>query len=170
MRKHVLASLAVFAFVLALSERALGCECVPQPPEKPSPEEARAAMVKDFDGATAVFAGKVVEADLLKVKFKVERSWKGSVGKEFVLSTGVRKYEDGAFSISSCDYHFKVGDEYLVYAYPVDPGWHPDSTDLQARQCTRTRLLKDAEQDVEMLEQLWPVVWRENIRRTAGRA
>jgi hypothetical protein len=168
MRKHVLASLAVFAFVFALSETALGCECVPQPPEKPSPEEASAARAKDFNGATVVFTGKVVEADTFKLKFKVDKVWKGDVGKEFVMSTGAKKYEDGSYSRSSCDYGFNPGDEYLVYAYPVDPPLHPGSTELQARQCTRTKLLKDAKEDIEALEQLRPIVWRSMQRTNAS--
>jgi len=153
MRRIAFTSLAVFAFMFVLSDKARGCECPPSP-EKPSPEEASAAWVKSFNGASAIFSGEVVKADILKVKFKVERSWKGSVGKEIVMSTGAKKYEDGAYSISSCDYNFKLGEEYLVYAYPVDPNLHPGSPDLQAHQCTRTKLLKHAQPDIEMLEQL----------------
>jgi hypothetical protein len=153
MRKHALTSLAVFTFALALSETALGCVCVVSP-EKPSPEKARAALVTDFNGATAVFSGKVVEADNLKLKFKVDKVWKGEVGKEFMMATGGKEYEDGSFSNSSCDYSFKRGEEYLVYAYPVDQDIHPGSTDLQARQCTRTRLSKYAEQEMKELDEI----------------
>ena len=166
MRKHVLASLAVFALVLALSETALGCQCV-VPLEKPSPEEERSALTTDFNGAAAVFLGKVVEADQLKLKFKVDSVWKGKIGKEFVMSTGGKEYENGSFLTNSCDYNFKRGEEYLVFAYPVDPDIHPGSTDLQARECTRTKLLKDAtKQEIEILDQLQirPIVWR-SIRR-----
>jgi hypothetical protein len=153
MGKRVLASLAVFAFVLALSETALGCVCV-VPVEKPSPEKARAALVTDFNGATAVFSGKVVEANNLKLKFKVNKVWKGDVGQEFVMATGGKEYEDGSFSTSSCDYSFKRGEEYLVYAYPVDPEIHPGSTDLQARACTRTKLTQYAEQEMKELDEI----------------
>ncbi|HEX8633234.1 MAG TPA: hypothetical protein VF703_03680 [Pyrinomonadaceae bacterium] len=154
MRKHVLASLAVFAFMLALSGSALGCECVPQPPGKPSPEEARAALVKDFNSAAVVFSGKVVKANRFKVWFKVDKVWKGDVSKQFVMSTGAKPHENGSYSISGCDYPFKLGEEYLVYAEPVDPALHPGSTYLQARECTRTRLSKDTEQEMKELDEL----------------
>jgi hypothetical protein len=154
MKKHVLASLAVFAFALALSETAYGCVCTVSA-EKLSPEKARAALVTDFNGATAVFSGKVVGGNSLKLKFKVNKVWKGDVGEEFVLATGGKEYQDGLFATSSCDYSgFKRGEEYLVYAYPVDPDLHPGSTDLQARACTRTRLLKQAEQEMKELDEI----------------
>ncbi|HEV2881973.1 MAG TPA: hypothetical protein VGX24_11900 [Pyrinomonadaceae bacterium] len=153
MRKHALASLAVLAFALAFSETAHGCVCALSS-EKLSPEKARAALVTDFNGAAAVFSGKVVEADKFKLKFKVNKVWKGEVGKEFVMSTGAKEYEDGSYSTSSCDYSFERGEEYLVYAYPVDPDTHPGSTDLQARQCTRTRLAKQAKQEMKELDEI----------------
>jgi hypothetical protein len=125
-------------------------------PEKLSAEEARAALVTAFNGAAAVFSGKVIEADRLKLKFKVDKVWKGDAGKEFVMSTGVKEYENGSYSISSCDYNFKRGEEYLVYAYPVEQDIHPGSTDLQARQCTRTKLSKHAGQEMKELDELQP--------------
>jgi hypothetical protein len=168
MRRIVLASLAIFTFTIFFSDYTLGCECVPPPLEKPSAAESSAALVKDFNGAAAIFSGKLVEADRLKLKFKVDKVWKGDVGKEFVISTGAKRYDDESYVTSSCDYNFKLGEKYLIFAYPVNPDLHPGSTDLQARECTRTKLLKDAHQDIEMLEQIQPVVWRNMQRATVS--
>jgi hypothetical protein len=152
-------------FTIIVSNDAHGCVCV-VPYEKPSPEEARAALVKDFNGATVVFFGEVIEGDAFKVKFKVEKMWKGEVGDEIVMATGAKKYDDGAYSSSSCDYHFKLGEKYLVYAYPVDPDLHPGSTDLQARACTRTKLAKYADQEMKELDEVQPHEKRGTSRKT----
>ena len=169
MKRFALVSLAVLTFMISFSEDAFGCECVPAPLEKPSREEARTALVKDFNGAAAIFSGKVVEANNLKLRFEVDRVWKGHVGKQFVMSTGTKEYENGKYSFSGCDYNFKIGEEYLVYAYPVDPDRHLGSTELQARQCTRTRLLKDAEPETRELEEIYvhPIVWR-RVQKAVG--
>ena len=168
MRRIALTSLAIFTFTVAFSERALGCGCV-QMFEKPDAAMARAALVKAFNGATAVFSGKVIEAGRLRLKFEVEKVWKGDVGRQFVMSTGARQYDEETFSTSSCDYNFKPGEEYLVYAYPVDPDLHPSSTDLQARECTRTKLAKSAEQEMKDLDEVQPHETRGTRQKAASR-
>jgi hypothetical protein len=167
MRRIVLSSLLVFTFTNFFSGRALGCGCI-QMFEKPDAAMARAALVKAFNDATAVFSGKVVEAGRLKLKFEVDKVWKGEVGKEFVMSTGARQYDEETFSTSSCDYNFKPGEEYLVYAYPVDPDLHPGSTDLQGRECTRTKLAKSAEQEMKDLDEVQPHETRGTRQKSAS--
>lgn len=137
------------ALSLAAAGSALGCVCVLSP-RALTPEEARAALVKDFNEAFAVFTGEVVGGDTFKVKFKVDKLWKGSLGDEIVMPTGAKKYEDGTYSVNSCDYSFKIGERYLVFAYGES------AEKMQAHECTRTKPLARAGTEVEQLDTVGP--------------
>lgn len=121
----------------------------------------RRASVADALGATtAVFSGKAVaeefrkvrvktdadtvETNVLVVKFKVERWWKGGDSKEVVLHTMSSKQLDGTVAINSNDFHFRKGERYLVYAYGS-----PDK--LRTSACARTGRLIEAEDDLRLL-------------------
>lgn len=149
MRRFVLMMLAAFALSLAAAGEALACACsVPFVP--PTPEQARAALVKDFNEAFAIFTGEVVESDHLTVKFKVDKLWKGNLGDEVIMPTGAVKLDNGMYSVSSCDYTFTRGERYLVFAYG-------DSAEkMQARACTRTKLLARAGPEIEELDTVGP--------------
>ena len=146
MKKTVAVSMLV-AFVLLSAEAARGCVCNFTPVN--SPAEAWAAHVKDFDGATAVFSGEVVELDTFKVKFRVEKIWKGEAADEITMLTGAIDNGDGTATTSSCDYDFNKGEKYLVYAYGA-------ADELKTRVCSRTRTLEDAEKAMEELDLIWP--------------
>jgi hypothetical protein len=148
MKRIVVASFAVLFLSLA-SDIAQGCVCVGLP-EKPTPEQAKAMLVKDYNEAFAVFSGKVIARDTFKVKFKVDKLWKGEFGGEVTMSTGAKDNGDGTYTSSSCDFNFKPGEKYLVYAYGASAG------EMQAHACTRTRLLKYAEQEMKDLDEVWP--------------
>ena len=149
MKRIVVASfVAIFLFLA--SDVAQGCVCFGLP-EKPTPEQARAMLVKDYNQALSVFSGEVVALDTFKVKFKVDQVWKGDFGDEVTMSTGAKDNGDGTLTLSSsCDYSFKLGEKYLVYAYGTS------LEEMQAHECTRTRLLKYAEQEVRDLDEVWP--------------
>jgi hypothetical protein len=147
MKKLLLAPVAVIV-ILSASNAAFGCDCIFSP-EKPTPEQARVALVKDFNAAFAVFTGEVVRLDTFKVRFKVDKIWKGGFGDEIDMSTGAKDNGDGTYSSSSCDYDFKLGEKYLVFAYGNS------ATDMQAHSCTRTRLLVDEEQLTKDLDGIW---------------
>lgn len=149
MKRFVLLLFAASAFSLAAAGDALGCACsVPFVP--PTPEQARAELVKDFNEAFAIFTGEVVESDFLKVKFKVDKFWKGNLGDEVVMPTGATLLDDGKYTFSSCDYTFTRGERYLVFAYG-------DSAEkMQARACTRTKSLTRAGPEVEELDTVGP--------------
>ena len=149
MRRLIVTAFAALALWLAAARPALGCMCAPSPGAL-TPEEARAALVKDFNEAFAVFTGEVVEIDIFIVKFRVDKLWKGSLGDEVVMPTGAIKGEGGMYSVSSCDYTFKRGESYLVFAYG-------DSAEkMQARACTRTKPLARAGAEVEELDTVGP--------------
>jgi hypothetical protein len=90
----------------------------------------------------AVFSGEVVEiiADppiySLRVKFRVEKYWKGVLSNEVIVVTG----RGGG----DCGYRFKVGAHYLVFAYGVD-------TRLGTNICQRTKELAEAAEDLKLL-------------------
>jgi hypothetical protein len=68
----------------------------------------------------------------------VERSYRGSVGKTAEVVTG-----SGG---SDCGYDFRMGEHYLVYAYP-----HPQSGKLYTGICQRTQPISDAGDDLDYL-------------------
>jgi len=121
--------LATFALLLSSYDTTFACRC---PRGKPSPDLSR------FE---AVFVGKVVdEGDFgsspRKVKFRVERFWKGEITGEVVMHA----------INNSCDWYFKKDESYLVYAYTS-----ADGRALRTHKCTRTRRLTDAADDLKVL-------------------
>jgi hypothetical protein len=129
--------LPLLALIFAASPKpAYACSCMM--PGSPLEEMERSA---------AVFAGKVVKmdapggqiissADPVTVVFEVSRVWKGPEEAQITLTT--------ARSSASCGYEFSGGVEYMVYAYEGESG-------LEAGLCTRTMLLANAGEDLEVL-------------------
>ena len=110
------------------------CDCAPPP----YPEEA-------YEMADVVFSGEVTNVildwnNLIKeVSIDVYDVWKGSIGSQIIILTGI---DDGI-----CGYNFQVNEEYLIYGnYSGDYIW----TNI----CTRTNLLADAEEDLDYLNSL----------------
>ena len=121
--------LAASALLLLSYDAAFACRC---PRGKPSP---------DLSKFGAVFAGKVLDegdyrSPTREVKFRVERFWKGGLSGEVVM----RSYRN------SCDWYFKKGESYLVYAYTS-----ADGRALRTHKCTRTGRLADSAEDLELL-------------------
>jgi len=127
--------LVVTFFTLSLftaisTPSAFACSCVM--PGTPSEE---------LKEATAVFSGTVIDIDRnltgygYKVKFDIEKIWKGISDKTVVVSTGMGG--------GDCGYGFKEGERYFVYAYGDDS--------LSANICSRTRLLSVAGEDLSVL-------------------
>jgi hypothetical protein len=111
-----------------------------------SDEERKAALVSDFTRADAVFSGEVVELDTFKVKIKVDKLWKGEKAKE--IGMVIRAVNDNnPHRIYGCDYRFKLGEKYLVYAYETPLG-------LRTHECSRTRPMKNAKKEMEELEEI----------------
>ena len=127
--KLILASVAV----LFLYDAAYGCRCLPGKPSA------------DLSRALAVFSGKVVkvtfkqpphEVGRYTVAFEVERIWKGEPQKRMILITRT----------TSCDVHFQEGETYLVFASVLY-----DGSGLTTHKCTRTGLVADRREDIELL-------------------
>src|SRR5215510_6048504 len=124
--------------------QALACTCIPRsnPPKK------------ELEQASFVFSGKVVNADAsywlginrefpffhiivweTYMVFSVKEVWKGEVTTEIRIKS----------DISSCNFNFEEGREYLVYAGGNDLG------SISTNYCTRTARLIDASEDLAVL-------------------
>jgi hypothetical protein len=143
-----LSGIALSGLVLAALSAAAGearaCSCLPPPP----PKEALTA-------ATAVFRGRAVEvvgpgslsAKPVKVRLAVERSYKGRAGDP-AGPTEITLYT--AANTAACGYPFQPDGEYLIYADAKSDGT------LAVSLCSRTRAVRDASEDLAILEQLAP--------------
>jgi hypothetical protein len=156
----------VISFVICLivsATKVFACGCASSPDESVSD-----AVKYATEQSTIVFAGKVVGFEYRKgipnefmesqkddsgnridyetkiVKFQVERWWKGEPVSEIFLVTDNTKNSDGTGSGSSCDYHFKEGESYLVYA-------QGKKSELRTHSCSETKLLTKAEEDLKIL-------------------
>lgn len=107
--------LLFIAMVSLGSFQTFACNCLSQPGKR-SDAEIKAAVVTEFNESASVFSGEVVGLDMLTVKFRIMTTWKGDALEEFTMSTGAVKLGEDSYRSSSCDYDFKVGEKYLVYA------------------------------------------------------
>jgi hypothetical protein len=112
--------------------------------------------------STMVFAGKVISFEYRKgipndfmqskgidyetkvVQLQVEQWWKGEVPKEIFLITDETKNADGTESTSSCNFNYKAGESYLVFAYGKE-------NELRTMACARTQPLNRAREDLKIL-------------------
>jgi hypothetical protein len=132
MKKLILALTIILSPLFYSS--AFGCSC---PTIGTTLEHEKAARLKDFNSAAAIFTGEVVELEENKVKFKVEKIWKGESVDEIVMVIQLKK-DDGRYVRTSCDYYYELGEKLLVYAYGTNE-------ELTTYQCTRTTPFKNTE-------------------------
>jgi hypothetical protein len=146
----------VICWLLGTTE-VFACVCVIMPNE--TLEDAVKNSVKN---STRVFAGKVIGFEFRKgipnefmqskgidyetkvVKFQVEQWWKGQVPKEIFLVTDETKNADGTESISSCNFNYKEGESYLVFAYGKE-------NELRKMACSRTQQFNRAKEELKIL-------------------
>jgi len=140
MKKLLFVTFGAVAILLGSYSESLACSCSILSTLHRSFEE----RVKDArDDSKAVFSGTVLGIDRVPnrlsvtVKFKVERTWKGSLPEEMTIFTG----QGGG----DCGFPFEVGTTYLVYAYG-------DSVaTLSTSICRRTTVLAAATEDLKIL-------------------
>lgn len=106
--------------------------------------EYRKGIHNEFMESRKKDSGKHIDYETLIVEFQVERWWKGEATSEIFLVTGNTRNSDGTGSSSGCDYSFKEGESYLVYAYGKED-------ELRTSSCARTKLLTNAEEDLRIL-------------------
>jgi 5-hydroxyisourate hydrolase-like protein (transthyretin family) len=128
--------LASSLFLIAFATHAKACQCAgSQPP------------CQAYWDASAVFVGTVTFSTTTKIKqsgfefiqrlvrFHVDRQLRGVETSEVEVLTG--------FGDGDCGYGFRLGGQYLVYAY------RNAEKILSTSNCTRTRLLSEATADLE---------------------
>lgn len=117
------------------------CSCPPPPPPVAALVESDAV----FEGVVEAIESKQPQAgdesdsshaEVLHVRFRVLRAWKGTEAGEVVVDTS-------AFS-GSCGYHFERGLRYLVYATR-------GAKSLSTGACSRTKRASDAHGDFRQL-------------------
>lgn len=106
--------------------------------------EYRKGIVNEFRRLEEEIFGKKVNYETLVLKFQVERWWKGKPVGEVILVTNQTRDPDGTEHILGCEYPFKVGERYLVYAYGSE-------NELGTSTCSRTRKLNKAKEDLKVL-------------------
>ena len=104
--------------VTSLPHALMACVCDPSVMD--TEEQFRAVISCALKSSAAVFSAEVIEKDILHVKFKVEKSWKGAQKDMLMLSTGVTKVAEGIYSGDTCIYSFEKGKKYLVFAARTD--------------------------------------------------
>src|SRR5690606_41477990 len=105
--------LVMFMVWIGPKQEVHACSCAEPPPV----EEA-------LERATRVFSGEVIEIvdpgknkwirssnEPIEVIVKVDRVWKGNVGRQATVTT--------ALSTASCGYPFAIGESYLIYASEI---------------------------------------------------
>ena len=132
MKKVILAVAIIFSPLLYST--AFACVC---PTIGGTSEQLKAARLEDFKSAATVFTGEVIELEENKVKLKVEKIWKGKSVDEIVMVIQLKR-DEGSFVRTSCDYHYELGNKYLIYAYD-------NRGDLTTYQCSRTTSFKHTE-------------------------
>ncbi len=147
--RSVLPFLFVAIISLSCSQIAFACVCGGEPGKR-SDAQIKAAIAKEFNESPSVFSGEVIARDMLTVKFRIITMWKGDALDEFTMSTGTVKLGEDSYRSSSCDYNFKVGEKYLVYAR-----W-AENNQLIAQSCTRTTVLSKGQLDFQELDILNP--------------
>jgi hypothetical protein len=136
----LLASTLILLQGASFVARACSCADEPYPP------------CRDYWKASAIFSGLATnislfippgrsesEADMLVVRFRVEKSYKGEAGEEVEVLT--------PRSNLGCGYPFQVGERYLVYA-------HKASDKLMSTSCSATKLLDKAFEDIGYFQTL----------------
>jgi hypothetical protein len=105
-------------------------------------------VTEEFNWADRVFAGTVVRNDDRSVALRVDATWKGGDSEVIVVDQGFIS-EDGGTAINTCDFAFRPGARYVVFAHRSDRG-------LTASQCGHTGQWALASRVVELLEALAP--------------
>ncbi len=144
MRKVSISFVAII-FLLLSFETASACLCFGL--EKRTPKEVRIQLNGELKKASLVFSGEVTQLDEFKVTFRVEKVWKGETVEEIIMSTGAIDNGEGKVIRTSCDYDFKLGEKYLVYATG-------SGEKMQTYQCSGTGQLKISDERIKFLQEI----------------
>ncbi|HEX8292617.1 MAG TPA: hypothetical protein VF570_12725 [Pyrinomonadaceae bacterium] len=147
MKFSILFTLAL-ATVLFTAQRTWACACSLPPTD--TEEQLRKQVEYSLGQDTAIFLGRVKEKDARRIKFKVERVWKGEIRNEATLATGAQMLEGGRYAVSTCvRTDFVPGRRYLIFASGTAGG-------LSASKCSWTMPVNEAVRFVRELDRRRP--------------
>lgn len=106
--------------------------------------EYRKGIFNQYMESVKKDSGKHIDYETLIVKFQVEQWWKGKPTSDIFLVTDETKNSDGTASNSSCNYKFKEGECYLIYAYGKE-------NELRTDNCAGTKPFNQAREDLKIL-------------------
>lgn len=107
--------------------------------------EYRKDILNPSAEVAAEMTGEQIEYETLVIKFEVDQWWKGEPKMEVSILTNTTRKPDGTLRRTSCDYIFKEGEQYLVFATGKE-------NELRARgDCGGNKLLKEAEIELKKL-------------------
>jgi len=142
MWKHtVVLSLTLAGLAFGVSEGE-ACSCVTGPLAPAGLSQAekldhsrriyREHVRREFEQAYAIFSAEAVAVGRDSVTFRLEDVWKGDLPRELSMEAAPDPNVYPTASISSCDYVFKAGTKYLIFAYGSSVAT------MQTRSCTPT--------------------------------
>src|SRR5688572_26686954 len=128
MWKHavVVMSLTLLGLAFVVTEvEACACVTGPGAPAGLSREEQsehnrksyREHVRKQFGEAYAIFSAEAIAVGRDTVTFRLDDVWKGELPRELSMAAAPDPNVYPTASISSCDYVFKAGTRYLIFAY-----------------------------------------------------
>jgi 5-hydroxyisourate hydrolase-like protein (transthyretin family) len=128
--------LASCLFLIAFAIQTNACQCAGSRPPCEAYWDASAVFVGTvtFSTTTTIKQGDFEPTKRL-VRFQVDRQLRGVEGTEVEVLTGLGD--------ADCGYGFRLGGQYLVYAY------RNEEKLLSTSICTRTRLLSESSADIE---------------------
>ena len=124
------------------------CACVELP--APPRAEMKKAVAAELDRAVAVFVADVVRIgpNATTVTLRVRQQWKGKLGDEISMKTGVELGPDGSLSLDTCGWEYVRGKTYLVFAYGSS------LADMKAIKCGLTSTADAAKTTISLLDEL----------------
>ena len=142
--------LSIGSLVLTLSsisETAFACDCMRTPPTCEAYWQAEAVFIGTAKELSWIEFEEKLEGLVLKRKrpvfsFSVDQAFRGVNGAKVAVMTGIGG--------DDCGYGFKIGEQYLVYAYRDQQKKEMLSTSV----CARTRPVRDADEDLEYIRGL----------------
>ena len=138
MSKIIFSLIFAIFLIASAATNIFACDCI-----RSGDDNLQELVEFDYNNSEAVFSGEVIGISknpaslVVKVKFKIEKSWK-NISQEEVLLTASNNDE--------CGYEFKVGKRYLVYA-------RGKMNNLETSICTRTSNY-ESNKDLEFLNQI----------------
>ena len=102
----------------------------------------------EYKQAFAVFSGEVRMMTLSTVVLTVDQVWKGKLGTEVVMPTGVTDNNDGTLTSKSNAFSFVRGEKYVIFADGKD------GNSLTASVCRPNVTMSEAHNTIAVLNQI----------------